>query len=78
MSDTAISDIRPLRARRSAQLAPYQFRPGQSGNPSGRPSKITEVTHLYRDASLRGAQRLIELIEDPDGRVAALAAITGP
>lgn len=34
------------------------------------------MIRLYRDASLRAAQRLIELIEDPDGRVATLAAMT--
>jgi hypothetical protein len=50
------------------------FKPGQSGNPGGRPKAEREVIELAREASPRAIGRLIELIDDKDGRIAAAAA----
>lgn len=60
------------RARSNANLRPWL--PGQSGNPTGRPSRYNEAIRLYREASPQAAKRLIELMNDVDGRVAAVAA----
>jgi hypothetical protein len=50
------------------------FKPGQSGNPGGRPKAEREVIDLAREGSVRAIGRLIELIEDKDGRIAVSAA----
>ncbi len=72
-SDTAskVAARPPVRGRNGGTLNP--FRPGESGNPAGR-ERFKEVTKLARDASARSVRRLAELVEDPDGRVAYLAA----
>jgi hypothetical protein len=51
-----------------------RFPKGQSGNPQGRPSMPPEVKEALEAGSQRAAQRLVELIEDPDPRVAAMAS----
>jgi len=52
-----------------------QFKPGQSGNPTGnKGTEYGDVVRLARDASQRAVQRLVELMESDDERVALLAA----
>ena len=50
------------------------FRPGHSGNPGGRPKDENEVRNLARRHSRRALERLIELIDSVDQRVALAAA----
>ena len=49
------------------------WRKGQSGNPAGHSGLYGEVTRLAREASPRAIQRLKELMESDDHRVAAVA-----
>jgi hypothetical protein len=49
------------------------FKPGQSGNPGGRPRGEREVIDLARESSPRAIGRLVELISSEDAR-ASIAA----
>ena len=48
--------------------------PGVSGNPRGRPKVAGEVRTLARAHGQRALERLVELIDDPDPRVAFMAS----
>jgi hypothetical protein len=67
----------PARGRDGRQLSPgfteRIWRKGQSGNPAGHSGLYGEVTHLAREASPRAIERLKELMESDDHRVAAVA-----
>jgi hypothetical protein len=54
-------------------LAANIWRPGQSGNPSGNSGTYGEVVKLARLLSVRAIERLGELVESTDERVAAVA-----
>ena len=54
-------------------LAAHCWQPGQSGNPSGHGGEYGEVLRLARSLSLRAVERLGELLESPDERVAVIA-----
>ena len=47
-----------------------RFGPGNQANPSGRPKLAGEIRDLLRAAAPRAAERLKELIESPDEKVA--------
>lgn len=54
------------------------FRPGQSGNPGGRPKAIAEVRELARSLTALAVQTLVSIMEHGDkdaARVAAAQAI---
>lgn len=51
------------------------WKPGQSGNPNGRPKKVVDVAALARDSSTRAMERLAKLVDSDDDRVALQAAI---
>jgi hypothetical protein len=51
-----------------------RWKPGESGNPAGHTAEYGEVIKLARDLSLRAVERLGELVESDDERVAAVAA----
>ncbi len=51
-----------------------RWKPGQSGNPSGQTAEYGEVVALARSLSMRAIERLGELVESEDERVAAVAA----
>ena len=51
-----------------------KFVKGQSGNPRGRPGEPPEVRRLARSHCRRAIERLAELMEDGDGRIAVAAA----
>ena len=50
--------------RNTAGLIP--FRPGQSGNPGGRPKDIQGVTRLARKLCPKALRRLAEILDDPE------------
>jgi hypothetical protein len=50
------------------------WKPGVSGNPRGRPKVAEEVRTLARAHGQRALERLVELIDDPDPRVAFMAS----
>lgn len=62
------------------RLAPYAWQPGQSGNPEGgaqrRGEPLREVRSIARERSPRAVNRLNELMEGDDPRVAVVAAQT--
>ena len=50
------------------------FRPGQSGNPSGRGGEYHEIQRICRAASPAAARRMVELMQSADERIALMAA----
>lgn len=48
--------------------------PGQSGNPTGRSKRFYEVQVAAREASPQALQKLVELMDSADERVAIVAA----
>ena len=65
------------RARKGRVLSPAflerRWKPGQSGNPSGQTAEYGDVIRLAQSLSLRAIERLAELMESEDERVAAVA-----
>jgi hypothetical protein len=55
-------------------LAAHRWRPGQSGNPAGHSGTYGEAVKLARAAAPKAVDRLIELIDSADERVAAVAS----
>ena len=49
------------------------WKPGQSGNPGGQTVEYGQVIGLARSLSVRAMERLGELMESPDERVATVA-----
>lgn len=49
-----------------------RWKPGQSGNPSGQAAEYGEVVRLARSLSIRAVERIGELIESDDERIAAM------
>lgn len=49
------------------------FKPGESGNPAGRRPMPPDVVEALQAGSKRAAERLVELTNDPDGRIALTA-----
>jgi hypothetical protein len=64
-------------ARNGKALSPgfleRQWKPGQSGNPSGQAAEYGEVVRLARSLTMRAIERLGELMESEDERVVAVA-----
>lgn len=67
-----MTDATAIRDKRIANLKP--FKPGQSGNPSGRPKKDRDLTLLAKDESEKALKVLIKLMGSDDDRVALQAA----
>lgn len=51
-----------------------RFRSGTTGNAGGRPSLPPDVREALEAGSLRAAQRLVDLLDSKDERVALMAA----
>ena len=58
----------------TSRIVGRPFRRGHSGNPGGRPKDENQVRNLARQHSRRALERLIELIDSEDPRVALAAA----
>lgn len=52
-----------------------RFKPGQSGNPGGRPKEEVHVRELARQHGPAAIQALVNALGDPRTRVAAAAAL---
>lgn len=50
------------------------WKPGQSGNPNGRPKKVQTLAALAEDQSEKAMRKLAQLIDSDDDRVALVAA----
>lgn len=72
-------DAAPANTGGAANLEPYQWKPGQSGNPNGRPAIVRELRDLAREKTSVAMETLIEVCSDkgapPAARVAAAAHI---
>jgi hypothetical protein len=51
-----------------------RFKPGQSGNPKGRPKKVRELAAIADENSEKAMRKLAKLIDSDDDRVALAAA----
>jgi hypothetical protein len=54
---------------------PYKWKPGQSGNPTGRGALYHECRRLAAEASLDAMRRLITLMDAADERVSYMATV---
>ena len=54
---------------------PYKWKPGQSGNPTGRSGLYLECRRLAAEASPEAMGRLIELMHAEDERVSYMATV---
>ena len=54
---------------------PYKWKPGESGNPTGRGGLYLECRRLAAEASPQAMRRLIELTEAEDERVSYMATV---
>lgn len=63
----------------AANLEPYKWKPGQSGNPGGKPAVIRELRDLARAYTQESIDTLAAIMKDkkapPAARVAAVAHI---
>jgi hypothetical protein len=50
------------------------WKPGQSGNPEGRPKVVRELAALAREHGPRAIERLAEILESSDAKAATSAA----
>lgn len=67
----------PLSPKLAQQLVPYHWKPGQSGNPGGRPRIESEVRRLAQENSPVAMTRLIEIAaKSRDERAAIIASQT--
>ena len=71
ISPESNSQVSDGSVRRLANLKPFQR--GVSGNPGGKP-KGEDVRSLARKNTKRAMERIVELIDDEDPRVALMAA----
>ena len=52
-----------------------RFAPGQSGNTGGRPALVADMRQLAQQHCARAIERLAELMESPDERIAVAASM---
>jgi hypothetical protein len=62
------------RSQQSLIRPPWQFQPGQSGNPGGRKAAV-DLPALCREHGPRGVEVCAALMEDPDPRIRLAAVI---
>jgi hypothetical protein len=61
-------------SRSLANLIPYRFKSGESGNPGGRTDKYLEAQRICREATPAAARKMVALMDSADERVALMAA----
>jgi hypothetical protein len=61
-------------SRSLANLIPYRFKSGESGNPGGRTDQYLEAQRSCREATPAAARKMIALMDSEDERVALMAA----
>ena len=66
-----ISDNRQTTDRKLPRTA---FKPGQSGNPSGRPKENPEAKEILKAATVEAAKKLVGLLESKNEKMRFLAA----
>ena len=66
-----ISDSRQKTDRKLPRTA---FKPGQSGNPSGRPKENPEAKEILKAATVEAAKKLVGLLESKNEKMRFLAA----
>src|SRR5690242_14257348 len=70
-----VQAVKPKKRRSLPQgMREKMWQPGKSGNPGGRTIEYKECVRMAKEASPRAMQRLIELMESSDERVAIMAA----
>jgi len=68
---------KPISAnKRGENLRKYAFKPGQSGNPSGRPKMEPHAREIARGYSVEAIHRLAQIMRGDDVRAACNAAST--
>ena len=73
-SNNAANSVLSGPERRNAAIAPFRFKPGQSGNPKGRPKKIEKATDTAVDNLQKAIERAASLVDNEDPRIALAAA----
>jgi Family of unknown function (DUF5681) len=68
-------ETRSHRASQAKRIAPYAFKPGQSGNPGGRRKELKEVMELARSYSEEAIGRLVFWIRSDDPRASPAACV---
>jgi hypothetical protein len=54
---------------------PWQFKPGRSGNPGGRPKELLNAQRLAREYTPQAIEALVRGLKDPKHYVAAATAL---
>ena len=54
-----------INAKRMENIRDHQFKPGQCGNPKGRPKMLQATRELLQDASYEAAYNLIRISKNP-------------
>ena len=82
MESVELSAANSLNNNPAARLAPYQWKPGQSGNPNGRPKKVATALDkaLTKKRALKLADAVITKAEEGDVRAAEFVrdTVDGP
>lgn len=69
MTDETVSK----RTANTSRLTPWK--PGQSGNPNGRPKKVMSIAKLAEESGEKALKQLVKLIDSTDERVSLQAAM---
>ena len=57
------------------QVPPHAWKPGQSGNPGGRPRVLRDIQELAQQHTDKAVEALVAALDDPRSCVAAASAL---